>query len=107
MSLSIRVTAPSGELSRLTAGIMGSSAEAMTSIEVCRSGDSASRPVSPKVGRAYLDTHPQPGQSGAPMKVSSHHGSRPSAFPPIGDYAFLSDCQTTALIAPNGNVEWL
>ncbi|HEU5324645.1 MAG TPA: glycoside hydrolase family 15 protein, partial [Candidatus Limnocylindria bacterium] len=30
-----------------------------------------------------------------------------SAFPPIGDYAFLSDCETTALIAPSGNVEWL
>ncbi|MBV8578409.1 MAG: glycoside hydrolase family 15 protein, partial [Acetobacteraceae bacterium] len=29
------------------------------------------------------------------------------AFPPIGDYAFLSDCETTALIAPGGNVEWL
>jgi GH15 family glucan-1,4-alpha-glucosidase len=28
-------------------------------------------------------------------------------FPPIGDYAFLSDCETTALIAPSGNVEWL
>ncbi len=41
------------------------------------------------------------------MKVSSHHGSRPSAFPPIADYAFLSDCETTALVAPSGNVEWL
>src|ERR1700730_2906461 len=30
-----------------------------------------------------------------------------SAFPPIAEYAFLSDCETTALIAPNGNVEWL
>ncbi len=30
-----------------------------------------------------------------------------SPFPPIGDYAFLSDCETTALVAPNGNVEWL
>jgi alpha,alpha-trehalase len=30
-----------------------------------------------------------------------------SAFPPIGDYAFLSDCETTALIAPGGNVEWM
>ena len=30
-----------------------------------------------------------------------------SAFPPIADYAFLSDCETTALIAPNGNVEWM
>ena len=34
-------------------------------------------------------------------------GSTPSAFPPIGDYAFLSDCETTALVAPNGAVEWL
>jgi GH15 family glucan-1,4-alpha-glucosidase len=30
-----------------------------------------------------------------------------SAFPPIGDYAFLSDCETVALVAPNGNVEWM
>jgi GH15 family glucan-1,4-alpha-glucosidase len=30
-----------------------------------------------------------------------------SPFPPIGDYGFLSDCETTALIAPSGNVEWL
>ena len=31
----------------------------------------------------------------------------PSAFPPIGDYAFLSDCETTALVAPNGAIEWM
>ncbi|MFD4181625.1 glycoside hydrolase family 15 protein [Rhodococcus sp. NPDC058514] len=30
-----------------------------------------------------------------------------SEFPPIADYAFLSDCQTSALVAPNGAVEWL
>ncbi len=30
-----------------------------------------------------------------------------SPFPPIADYAFLSDCHTTALVAPSGNVEWL
>ncbi|GHE37923.1 trehalase [Streptosporangium violaceochromogenes] len=30
-----------------------------------------------------------------------------SPFPPIGDYAFLSDCESTALVAPSGNVEWL
>ena len=28
-------------------------------------------------------------------------------FPPIGDYAFLSDCETNALVAPSGAVEWL
>jgi len=30
-----------------------------------------------------------------------------SPFPPIGDYGFLSDCETVALVAPSGNVEWL
>ena len=30
-----------------------------------------------------------------------------SPYPPIADYGFLSDCETTALIAPSGNVEWL
>ncbi len=30
-----------------------------------------------------------------------------SPFPRIDEYAFLSDCQTTCLIAPNGGVEWL
>ncbi|MEO8208750.1 MAG: glycoside hydrolase family 15 protein [Chloroflexota bacterium] len=30
-----------------------------------------------------------------------------SPFPPISDYAFLSDGEVTALIAPSGNVEWM
>ncbi len=30
-----------------------------------------------------------------------------STFPPIAEYAFLSDCETCALVAPNGNIEWL
>ncbi|MGB6052199.1 MAG: trehalase-like domain-containing protein, partial [Rhodococcus sp. (in: high G+C Gram-positive bacteria)] len=30
-----------------------------------------------------------------------------SSFPPIDDYAFLSDCETTCLIARNGSVEWM
>ncbi|MGW0593589.1 glycoside hydrolase family 15 protein [Streptosporangium sp. NPDC002607] len=41
----------------------------------------------------------------ADPSVSALHG--PSPFPPIADYAFLSDCEVTALIAPSGNVEWL
>jgi GH15 family glucan-1,4-alpha-glucosidase len=39
-------------------------------------------------------------------KASSHFPGE-SPFPPIGEYAFLSDCETTALVAPTGNVEWL
>jgi GH15 family glucan-1,4-alpha-glucosidase len=30
-----------------------------------------------------------------------------SPFPPIADYAFLSDCHTGILIAPDGSVEWM
>ncbi len=28
-------------------------------------------------------------------------------FPPIADYAFLSDCEATCLVAPSGNIEWM
>src|SRR5205085_2564056 len=45
---------------------------------------------------------PEHGSSG-----SADDGIRVSAFPPIADYAFLSDCETVALVAPNGTVEWL
>ncbi|MET0711368.1 MAG: trehalase-like domain-containing protein, partial [Jiangellaceae bacterium] len=31
----------------------------------------------------------------------------PSPFPPIAEYAFLSDCHTGSLIAPDGSVDWL
>src|SRR6201989_3057069 len=30
-----------------------------------------------------------------------------SLFPPIADYAFLSNCEQSSLVAPDGAVEWL
>ncbi len=30
-----------------------------------------------------------------------------SAYPPIAEYAFLSDCEATALVAPSGAIEWM
>ena len=45
------------------------------------------------------------------MSNATAHGEQsaamPSPFPPIEDYAFLSDCHTGALVAPDGGVAWL
>ena len=30
-----------------------------------------------------------------------------SSFPPIADYGFISDCENSCLIAPDGAVEWM
>ncbi|MDN5761773.1 MAG: hypothetical protein L0H41_05595 [Microlunatus sp.] len=30
-----------------------------------------------------------------------------SPFPPVADYALLSNCHTGALVAPDGSVDWL
>ncbi len=41
------------------------------------------------------------------LRTSRQHLAGHSAFPPIADYAFLSDCESTCLIAPSGAVEWM
>ncbi len=45
--------------------------------------------------------------SASPSAQSSSGVPGISAFPPISDYAFLSDCETCALVAGSGRVEWL
>jgi len=51
---------------------------------------------------------PTPAHSGA-WRIRQMAGSAVGAgpFPPIAQYAFLSDCETCALVAPSGAVEWL
>jgi alpha,alpha-trehalase len=39
--------------------------------------------------------------------MSEQSAAAPSPFPPIAEYAFLSNCHTGALLAPDGAVDWL
>jgi GH15 family glucan-1,4-alpha-glucosidase len=44
----------------------------------------------------------QPKAETAPQSAAA-----PSPFPPIAEYAFLSNCHTGALVAPDGAIDWL
>ena len=44
----------------------------------------------------------KPSSAPAPQSAAA-----PSPFPPIANYAFLSNCHTGALVAPDGAVDWL
>ncbi len=41
------------------------------------------------------------------MSTDDPTGAAVEGFPPIADYGFLSDCENSCLVAPNGSVEWL
>ena len=43
----------------------------------------------------------------APSERKPRSAAAPSPFPPIANYAFLSNCHTGALVAPDGAVDWL
>jgi GH15 family glucan-1,4-alpha-glucosidase len=47
------------------------------------------------------------GTAASDAEAAPQSAAAPSPFPPIADYAFVSNCHTGALIAPDGTVEWL
>jgi alpha,alpha-trehalase len=51
------------------------------------------------------ETAPTDGQPTAAPKPQS--AAAPSPFPPIEEYAFLSNCHTGALVAADGAIDWL
>ncbi|HTZ64463.1 MAG TPA: glycoside hydrolase family 15 protein [Solirubrobacteraceae bacterium] len=51
----------------------------------------------------------QPAKAGSPphSEDQPQSAAAPSPFPPIAEYAFLSNCHTGALVAPDGAIDWL
>ena len=46
-------------------------------------------------------------QGGEVVRPKVAGGRAGDPFAPIADFGFLSDCETTALVAPSGNIEWM
>jgi GH15 family glucan-1,4-alpha-glucosidase len=63
--------------------------------------------VSPGSARANPRAQPRTHARSAQAAAVPQSAALPSPFPPIADYAFLSNCHTGALIAPDGSVDWL
>jgi alpha,alpha-trehalase len=64
-------------------------------------------PVRKRANPTVSTAHNRPPAPKAIDELEKQRAVAPSPFPPIADYAFLSNCHTGALVAPDGAIGWL
>jgi GH15 family glucan-1,4-alpha-glucosidase len=60
-----------------------------------------------RASRSSSDGASKGAAQGERPEATPQSAAAPSPFTPIAEYAFLSDCHTGALVAPDGTVDWL
>src|SRR5262245_335143 len=75
----------------------------MRSSQDTAAGTSPGSTSPPKEGEPPMSAVTAKGQA----ETQPQSAAAPSPFPPIASYAFISNCHTGALIAPDGSVDWL